>query len=149
MKIPQRQRTWLYSAFSVLYFSGIWWCILRYLNPAERFYDDSQFLKTWSLKVHGAAAMLALILLGTLIPTHIKKGWLKGINRLSGSVFIGVNVILIFTGYGLYYFGGEISRGIVHWLHIVLGIAFPGFLIGHILKGRSLQKSHLKKSIPK
>jgi hypothetical protein len=90
----------------------------------------------WSLKLHGAAAMAILVILGTLLPTHVRFAWHARRNRPNGIMLISVFAFLILTGYGLYYFGDERLRSWTSCLHLVVGLALPLALILHIRSGR-------------
>ena len=54
------------------------------------------------MSLHGAAAMLGLLLLGSLGPQHIVWAWRARMNRATGSVLILAQALLVFTGYLLY-----------------------------------------------
>ncbi len=138
MKLSRRHRTWFYTSFILVFVSGLAGLIFHYGFPKGE--DQVHPLEPWALKVHGAAAMLVLIILGTLIPAHIKKGWKAGLNRRNGVILISVNLILIITGYLLYYAGGETFRFISSWIHIVIGLLLPGFIIWHVREGRRERK---------
>jgi hypothetical protein len=88
------------------------------------------------MKIHGAAAMASLVLLGTLLNVHVKFAWRAGRNRINGAILLSVFGVLIVTGYGLYYAGGEKLRAWTSWIHLVIGVAVPIFLVIHILLGR-------------
>ncbi len=142
MKLSQRHRVWFYTSFILVFFSGLVWLILHYVVSNQDQTDaGSYLLEPWALKVHGATAMLVLIILGTLIPMHIKRGLASGINRNNGFFLISVNVILIVTGYLLYYAGGEALRLAAHWLHIIIGLLLPAFIVWHVREGRRKRKA--------
>ena len=90
----------------------------------------------WSLKLHGAAAMAILIILGTLLPTHVRFAWHARRNRPNGIALLAFFVLLVVTGYGLYYLGDERLRSWTSWLHLGIGIALPAMIILHIWSGR-------------
>ena len=54
------------------------------------------------LKAHGAAAMLVLVLIGTLLPMHVKFAWRARRNLRTGLSILGVFGFLVLTGYALY-----------------------------------------------
>jgi hypothetical protein len=123
-----------YTVFSLLFFTGLIWILCRLIS------SDSPSLLNWMLKLHGALAMMALILLGWVIPQHIQKGWKKGKNKASGIILIFSMCILILTGYGLYYWGNETLRNMAEWVHSSWGLILPIFIIIHIVLGRKKQK---------
>jgi mannose/fructose/N-acetylgalactosamine-specific phosphotransferase system component IID len=103
-----RHQWWLYGTLTILLVTGLVWAALHYY-----FRTGEDEINAWEprlLKVHGAAAMLALLMLGTLVPLHIKRAWHARKNRLSGACMIGWFGIVTITGYGLYYSGGDKIR---------------------------------------
>ena len=125
----------LYSVFSVLFVTGVAWL------AADRSKDISRS-DAWSaslpilLMLHGGAAMLALILLGALLPLHVLAAWKQSINRVTGTAMLIWNALLIFTAFGLYYIASDTVREWTSDLHIALGLAFPGLLFVHVATGR-------------
>jgi len=126
-----------YGVFTVLFLTGLAWFLLKN-NETETITT----LKFWLIKIHGAAAMLALLVLGWMIPTHIQLGWQRKKNAGTGSVMITACIILVVTGYGLYYFGGESIRNTTSLIHSVVGCLVPVLLGWHIRQGR--RKKRLK-----
>ena len=137
IQLSPRHKRWFYSVAGLLFLSGAGWVLFDWLAGcdearAEFFHS----LKSWSLRLHGAAAMAFLIALGILIPTHIRRGWQSRRNRANGVFFVTVMALLVATGYGLYYFGDERWRSAASWIHLVLGFAAPVLLAWHIWLGR-------------
>ena len=121
----------VYLSFGVLLLTGAWWMY-------EQSHLDDLYLVTLPrllMKIHGGAAMLALLVLGALT-VHIRRGWKAHKNRLSGALLMAVNVFLIVTGYGLYYAGGEALREWLSRWHAWLGLASGVLLPAHVLAGR-------------
>lgn len=136
IQFSKRHKRWFYSVSAILFLSGALWSFCDWLGNNGTQAEAFQSLKSWSLKLHGAAAMAFLVALGIIIPTHINSAWQAQRNRPNGACFIAVNILLITTGYGLYYFGGERWRQMASWIHLLFGIATPAFLIAHIWMGR-------------
>lgn len=88
------------------------------------------------LMVHGGAAMVTLLLLGALVPLHLRRGWRSRKNRVSGSVMVTFNAVLIMTAFGLYYLGSETLRPWMSWMHIAAGVCLSLSFPVHILMGR-------------
>ncbi len=86
--------------------------------------------------VHGAAAMATLLLLGALIPVHVLRAWRSRKNRVSGSVMVTFNTVLIVTAFGLYYLGSETVRPWMSWIHIAAGFSLSLLFPVHIFLGR-------------
>ena len=111
-RLPAVQRILLYTALLVLLATGIAW---EFLDPSA-----------WAavlMKVHGGAAMVALVLIGTLIAHHIPAGWSSFKNRWSGVLLLTVLGWLVASGYLLYYSGSETLRFFASLSHLWVGVA--------------------------
>lgn len=127
----------IYSASVVLWLTGTGWLSLRYLSEQQGVFGS--FSQTMLLKIHGAAAMVFLIILGVVIH-HISPGWQQKGQRLSAITLLVICGFLILTGWGLYYIGEEHWR---HWasiIHCVLGVLLPGFIFFHAYNARARRK---------
>ncbi|WP_407122599.1 hypothetical protein [Bradyrhizobium sp. STM 3561] len=94
-----------------------------------------QFAATM-LMVHGGVAMLALLLLGALIPVHVLRAWRTRKNRVSGLVMAAFNAVLIVTAFGLYYLGSDAVRPWTSWIHLGAGFSLSLMLPVHVWLGR-------------
>lgn len=136
VKLTRRHKAWLYSITGLLYLTGVVWAWLHYLAPRPNEFSATSPAEPWMMKLHGAAAMGILVLIGTLLPSHVRFAWHARRNRANGIVLIGYLSFLIVSGYGLYYFGDERLRTWTGWSHLWFGIALPAMLIFHIWTGR-------------
>ncbi len=140
LRLGRRQRRWFYAAFAVLFVSGAWWLALQ-----SRLADSDappHPMQPWLVKVHGAAAMVALVTLGTLLSSHIRRGWVARRNRRSGALMVGTVGLLVLSGYGLYYAGDERLRALTAWAHDIVGLGLPGIIVLHIWRGRRTRRGH-------
>ena len=136
-KLSYRHKVWLFAITILIYGSGVVWAYLHHFARRMReFGEQPHPAEAWSLKLHGAATMAILVILGTLLPTHVRFAWHARRNRPNGIMLISVFAFLILTGYGLYYFGDERLRSWTSWLHLVVGLALPLALVLHIRRGR-------------
>ena len=135
MRLDPRFRGALYAAFAILTVTGVVWLLADWrkdpLSP-----DPWQDIAATMLMLHGGAAMATLMLLGALVPLHVRRAWRSGRNRLTGPVMIAVNAALIATAFGLYYAGSETLRPWASDLHIAAGLALPAGLLVHVWLGR-------------
>jgi len=127
-------RRFVYGGIALLFLTGAAWAYWNYLVSSPR--DFEMNAKTWAMKIHGAAAMAILVLVGMLLTGHVRFAWRARRNRGNGSLFLGAFGILILTGYGLYYAGGESLRAWTSWIHLAVGLALPLLLILHIWLGK-------------
>ena len=138
----------VYLSFGVLLLTGAAWMYAQG-RPEDQGWETIPRLL---MKIHGGAAMLALLVLGALT-MHVRRGWKADKNRLSGALLIAVNVFLIITGYGLYYAGGEALRAwLSHW-HAWIGLVSGVLLPAHVLAGRLIlralpRRRHPEESAP-
>ena len=113
----------------------------RQLISASVAATDCMVADAWVMKIHGAAAMAVLVLIGMLLSGHVRSAWRARRNRANGSVFLSVFAVLTVTGYGLYYAGGEMLREWTSWIHLVVGLALPILVLIHIFLGRRTRPS--------
>jgi cytochrome c biogenesis protein CcdA len=125
----------IYAAFAVLFLTGAGWFIADWQKDISS--DEIwQQVAANMLMVHGGAAMLALLMIGALIPLHLLRSWRAKKNRVTGSVMAAFNAILIVTAFGLYYLGSEAVRPWMSWIHIGAGLLLALMFPLHIVLGR-------------
>ena len=134
IRLKRLQRYFLYAVLALVFLSGVAWAYWNYLVTSPGDFEMSA--KAWAMKVHGAAAMAVLVLIGMLLNAHVRFAWHARRNRTNGSVFLSAFAVLIITGYGLYYAGGERLRAWTSWIHLAIGMILPILLLIHILLGR-------------
>ncbi len=135
MQLDGRFRAAFYTVFSVLLVTGVAWLPMdRLKNTAGA--DLWSALAPVLLMAHGGAAMLALLLLGALVPLHLAPAWRRDKNRALGVAMATLTALLIASAFGLYYIGSDTLRGWASDLHIALGLAFPTLLAAHVMTGR-------------
>jgi hypothetical protein len=135
VRLDPRFRGSLYAAFALLTVTGAVWLLADWRkDPLAP--DLWQEIAPMMLMLHGGGAMAALMLLGALVPLHVRRAWRSGRNRLTGPIMIAVNAVLVATAFGLYYAGSDTLRPWVSDLHIVVGFALPLVLLAHVWLGR-------------
>ncbi len=137
IRLARWHRYTLYGVVVLLTLSGALWLWLHYFGATVGEYGRVPHpQEQTALQIHGAAAMLALFFLGTLLLAHMIRAWEAGRNRWSGGTLAAAMLILTLTGYALYYAGDERLRAGASVLHWVLGLAVPIALVVHITLGR-------------
>ena len=135
MRLKTSFRYSIYAAFAVLVLTGACWLVADWQKNLSS--DEIwQQIAANLLMVHGGVAMLALLLLGALIPVHLLRAWRSRKNRVSGSVMATVSALLIATAFGLYYLGSEAVRPWMSWIHLAAGISLALWFPVHIMLGR-------------
>lgn len=126
----------------VLWASGVGWLVFHFfVRTAGEFGPTQSPLEPWWLKLHGAAAFLALFTLGLLWGVHVLKGWVSGQRRVSGGGLLTLLVALSVTGYLLYYAGSDELRAMVSLAHWIPGLALPMIYLIHRLKAARARKA--------
>jgi hypothetical protein len=130
---PSRKR--LIEAVALgLWGSGAAWLLFHYfLMSRGAFGPEPSPLEPWWLKLHGAFAFAALWAFGFLWGVHIVKGWPLGRRRWSGAAMFAGMVVLILSGYLLYYVGSDAARAVASTLHWAIGLATPVLYFAHRL----------------
>lgn len=134
IRLRRLQRYFLYAVLALVFLSGVAWAYWNYLAASRGEFEMSA--KAWAMKIHGAAAMAVLVLVGMLLNEHVRLAWRARRNRVNGSVFLSAFGFLTVTGYGLYYAGGERLRAWTSWIHLAIGLVLPILLLIHIFLGK-------------
>lgn len=128
MRLSRRHRLYLYVIGGSLVGSGVAWLIAHYLLAAPSEFGETHHpSEPWWLRIHGAAVMGFLVLLGTILPGHVTRAWSLRKNRaqtvrknvITGTLMLSLVAALALTGYALYYCGDEDLRPYIstgHWL---------------------------------
>jgi cation transport ATPase len=137
------QRWLVYGSSALLLASGVLWLVFHYgLRVATDFGLQPHPLEYAWLRLHGAAAMLGLVAIGSLLPAHVARAWEARKNRAAGGIMLAVFAALAATGYLLYYFATEASRGWLSLLHWGLGLAAVPALFWHVRAGLAARQHH-------
>lgn len=132
IRIPAARRGAIYAVLAALWTTGALWLAFHYLMQGQgEFGPEPSPLEPWWLKLHGAAAFAALWLFGLLWGAHVVNGWRARRRRWSGGALFVTALVLIATGYLLYYAGDETLRGATSIAHWALGLAAPVLFLIH------------------
>lgn len=139
LRMPSWIRALTYGITVVCLMSGALWLVLHHFGWQEGPFGQTPHpLEHPLLVIHGCFAAFSIWCFGLIFVIHIKRGWRKKLNRLTGSVVVLLMLVLLLSGLGLYYLGDEnlrASTSTVHWLvGLIAGIALPA----HIFFGRYL-----------
>ena len=150
MRLSRRHELWLYAIGALIFVSGLGWLGDHYLFAGSADFGDAHAAsEPWWLRLHGAAAMAGLAALGSLFPGHIARAWRSRTNYRSGLLMLSITVLLVVTGYGLYYVGDEETRPWISLVHWLVGIMACAGLVLHVRLGKSRRwRLHLLKSSP-
>jgi len=132
----------VYATFAALVVTGCGWLVCHYVLAETGDFGPLPHPQEglW-LELHGAAGMIALVLFGSLLPSHMLRAWSQRRGRASGGTLAGLFVLLTVTGYGLYYVAGESFRAWISVVHWAVGLAVPLLLAAHVYTLRATLRS--------
>jgi len=161
MRLSTNHRRWIYWSGTALFATGALWLLFHYFARTQgQFGEASHPLEVWWLRLHGGCAMLVLVVIGSLLPVHVRRGWHLRKNLLAGWVLGVLALLLIASGYALYYVGDETTRPWISVFHWALGLGAPLGLTWHVWRGqqahatrrtdrRRAHKSASEESVPR
>lgn len=135
LQLDPRVSWGVYSIFAVLFATGIVWIVADRLKDPEGG-EFWQGIATNMLMIYGGAAMIALVVIGALLPNHVARAWRARRNRIAGVGMLAINLVLVITAFALYYLGSETLRPWISDIHIAFGISIPAAFVVHIFTGR-------------
>lgn len=131
----------LYALTTLLLLTGAAWLLAHFGRQDDTLPSP---IEPWSMKIHGAAAMAAIFAFGTMLHRHLMPGWRTQRNRIAGIAMCAALGLLAVTGYGLYYFDGDILRRVTERVHWIAGFAFPAVLFAHVAGARAFVRQRMR-----
>jgi cation transport ATPase len=135
LRLDPRFLVVLLAVFAVLFLTGVGWLAIdqwKSMTLSEALQATSADL----LAVHGGVAMIALILIGALLPMHVRLAWRLRKNRVTGTLMLTISAVLVATSFALYYAGAEGLRAWASDLHTAAGLLLPVLVTMHAVLGR-------------
>jgi hypothetical protein len=125
----------LYSSTLVLVGTGLMWLSVHMLAWPQASRSVMEGLPSpwepWLMKLHGAAMMVMLFVIGRLSATHVMKGWRLHWRKLGGLGLLVGAALLALSGYSLYYLIPDDWRDANGWLHAAVGVTWCVTLLVH------------------
>jgi hypothetical protein len=117
MRLGFWQKTAVFATVALVSVSGLLWFVLHDV-VADEWPDTARLLLT----LHGVSAYALLVAVGSLLPLHIRSGWLRRRNTVTGVTVTATMAVLSATALMLYY-GGEEIQAAAKWIHLAFGFA--------------------------
>ena len=136
--LSRNQRILLYVTAIGVWATGVLWLIFHFFLQTEGPFglQNNPLEKIW-LQLHAGFSFIAIGLFGLLWTNHIVRGWHMNWRRLSGGVMVAAIVVLIVSGYALYYVESQKLDDITSIIHWGIGlVALVLFLIHWLSKSR-------------
>lgn len=135
MRMGRLQQIAVYGVLATVALSGLFWFIAHDLFDSE----PNEVLR-FLLVAHGSSAYMLLLVLGSLLPIHVRSGLRRSKNVGTGlSVTLALTTLLI-TALLLYY-GSEETRLPARWIHIVVGLLSFALFSTHVVLGWKLRRA--------
>jgi hypothetical protein len=135
--LPRPLRAVIYSVGALLWCSGAIWLLLHHLfQPASAFGPLPNPWEAPLMRVHGLIAVCGVFLIGWLAAGHVTARWSSDRNRRSGLALGGTALLLVFSGYALYYATGSLHEG-AGFVHEAIGLLSPAAALAHWWRNRS------------
>jgi hypothetical protein len=135
--LPGPLRLATYGVGGLLWLSGAVWLLLHQLFPQPSAFGTLP--NPWEaplMRVHGLIAVVGVFLIGWMSAAHVTARWASDRNRRSGLALGATALLLVFSGYALYYTTGSPHDG-AGLLHELLGVMSPAAALAHWLRNRS------------
>lgn len=139
MKYTHKFKILFFANSGLLLISGLLTFVFQnyFLINTDFGYDKNPLFICF-LKTHGVSSIIVFLMIGYLIPTHIKPGLRKKKRLLSGLSLLTIVSLLMFSVPFLYYLNLESLKEIVSTIHWYLGlIMIPVFLWHWIEKSQA------------
>ncbi len=94
---------------------------------------------------HCAAGFLFVGMVGALLVVHVRIGWRRRLNRISGVSLLLLVLILLISTLGIYYLGSELLSRVSSVTHTGAGLLMVLAAVWHSIKGRVLRRADTAK----
>jgi hypothetical protein len=135
--LPLSLRAAIYGVAALLWVSGAMWLVLHYVFPQRS--EFGPLPNSWEvplMRTHGLIAVGGVFLIGWMMAAHVTARWSSDRNRRSGLVLGGAAVLLVLSGYALYYTTGS-PHDAAALAHEAVGVLAPVAALGHWWRSRS------------
>jgi heme A synthase len=87
---------------------------------------------------HGFLAFISLLVLGALLPVHVRHSLRQHNNKRSGITLLCVFALLMLTGWGIYYLADEQWSLWASLLHVLTGLLVAAAMAVHVVMARQI-----------
>ncbi|SRR5258706_7032967 len=116
MRLGVWQKSAVYTTVITVGASGLIWFVVH-----DFISDEQSDVTRALLTLHGVASYALLVVLGSLLPLHVRAGWRHRRNIVTGLASLAAMAILGATALVLYY-GSEETHVTARWVHLGLGL---------------------------
>lgn len=88
---------------------------------------------------HSLAGFVMAGVTGALLAVHIRIGWRRGLNRISGCGLLVLLALMLVSALGIFYLGDERLSRCSSIAHSGAGLCAAPLFIWHMIRGRRLR----------
>lgn len=97
-------------------------------------------VRGWVAVLHTTTAFITMGLLGALCVMHMRMGWRRQRNRVSGIGLVLLFSVLLVTAITIFYAGDEEISRFASVLHTILGVFIIALFVWHLVNGRRIRQ---------
>jgi hypothetical protein len=141
MRLGFWQKTAVFSTVTAVSLSGLVWLLLHDVSGDE-WSESARVLLT----LHGISSYALLLAIGSLLPLHVRSGWRRGRNIVTGVLVTAAFTILSATALMLYY-GGEEVQIVAKWVHLAIGFGCTVLFPAHAFLKPRANESEVRSTV--
>ena len=139
---PRQFLFWFWSLLGLLAFTGAVLVPGMFALRFEWDVPDAWMVagRIWWAAAHALSAFCALLLFGSLLPLHVRHGLRQRKSRRTGITLLTTLPLLILTGWGIYYAGGEAFARWTSAAHVLVSLPIAAVLAYHAWRARRIHE---------
>jgi hypothetical protein len=133
-RLKKSRKLAVYAVSLALLLTGLLWLYFFYfVRVVDQFgFENPHPSQGYFMIAHALAALPAVWIYGFLWQIHVKPGWRARTKRWSGGTMWTLVLLMILTGYALYYIGNDVVRDWVSLTHWIAGLVALVVFLWHI-----------------
>ena len=136
-RLPLAVRIAIYAVGALLWLTGVVWLVLHHALPqATPFGPLPNVWEAPLMRAHGLIAVCSVFLIGWMTAAHVTPRWTSDRNRRSGLMLGVTALLLVVSGYALYYSTGT-PHDAAALVHEVIGTLSPAAAFAHWWRQRA------------
>ena len=102
-------------------------------------------IRLGSAALHSLSAFFTVGIIGALATVHMRAGWKRKLNRLSGVLSLCLLLFLVLSALGIYYFGDMDLSRLSSLSHTLVGLVLIPLFFWHGIAGRRIRRQHQRR----
>lgn len=126
------QRFWVYLILGGLWLSGcVWLCLDQFFAGRGPFGKTPHPWEAPIVLLHGIIAVASVYLLGWISAQHVTHWWSKRLRRVSGISLCAFLIVLIVSGFALFFVSDDGWQRIATVVHEISGLGLTPIAVQH------------------